>query len=1033
MKWPHPRGHFIVICSSSLNIKFCYIYSVRLLLILLLLAPCYVMGQLHGVSVTLLSTEQGLAEKDIVCAEQDKDGFMWLGTGSGLYRYDGYTFINYAGKLAARSGSENLRVTDMIKDTAGNIWLAYSRGVAIIPRGTDTLQWVKDPVVNYQPRGIFLDHSGKCWVCCFDKQLYVLDKKQQCISRHFTDQKDLSGHIVFFYEDDNSNVWLLSNDGSADVFRHNGAFIAHLSAANIGKDTGVVAIDFRLRDHTIRQHRFRSYDLAGLNIPLPHPSINPAFFADNTLISYEDNNGNIVKANTTTCKIWYNGNKDSMDISPALLKATGHLDYIKDIFQSKDNTLWMCCARGLIKLNYERNYFHNYLSKQALNKDNIGVSVRGMTEDENGNVWIGTYETTVDGKKRSLFKIDATTKNIEPVTVKYIHPYHQRTDDCYSLLADGNKLWITKEGSAIFYLDMRNNEAYEAGKYNSSERYIITNIAKASDSSLYFGGYSSMGILYPFRSTGAYVYFDTGENHIANTRVNNILQLAKGNYWVSTFTGIYHLDKDARIIKQYNEKGAGGIKLPSHIIYTLYFDKSGTLWAGSKSGLLKIDTGKHTVMQYTEKNGLCNNNVYAIVPDEWGYLWLSTNYGLSRFNPRTGLFINYYASDNLPNNEFNHMSYLKASDGRIYFGGINGFTAFYPKDIDTSFSTLPVRLISVSKFEGKQDTITNVTSEVAASGKVTLGYMDKLLSFNVMIPSFGNPSENRFSYWLEGWDKEWQFVKGSNTIAYSYLPAGNYKLHIRGARPGETWSRNELVIEVTVLRAWFKTWWFYTLCALGALGLGYMLYRIRLQQVLRDQTLRNKISADLHDELGTVLTQISIQSELLKSDIYSEQEKEKELDNITTSSRLAINAMSDIVWTIKTGTDRMADLIDRMRDHADMVLLPQNVDLSFNVADVDEQAIVPAKVKQQIFFIFKEAMHNILQHSDEPRVTVDIAGGDGTFTMSITNDRVTGKKKVEKIGGNGLKNMQMRAAMIKGTIETVRNGDTFSVNFKCKI
>jgi len=1002
------------------------------LIIALLLSSGFVMGQLHGVSVTLLSTEQGLGERDVVCAQQDEDGFMWVGTVSGLYRYDGYTFTNYSRKIIAKAGSENLRVSDLQKDAEGNLWLVCSRGVAVIPKHTDTLQWVPDPAPDFQPRNLYLDKSGKCWICCVDKQLYVLDRNRKCINRHFTDQQELYGHIVYFYEDKAGNVLLLAHDGSADIFRHDGSFIGYLNAAEV-KDTGNITIDFRLKNHYIRQYTFSKKVLAGLGLPTPEPSQDPAFFANTSLTNYQDRKGNIIKISGTSCKVWYNDMADSMDIFAAIEKVAPKIDFFNNVVQSNDNTVWLCCPMGLLKLNYERTHFHNYLSRTSVTRKDVGISVRGMAEDDSGNIWIGTYETPIDGKKRSLFKISSLSKKISPVIPKYDIPYEERTDDCYSLLAEGNRLWIAREGSNIHYMDMQTYVAREAGKYGSSREYIITNIARGSDSSLFFGGYSGMGILYPNRARNAYVYFDTGGNRVANTRVSNILPVSNGNYWISSFTGIYYINSDGHIINHFDEKGSGRIRLPNNVIYCIYFDSGGMLWAGSKNGLIKIDTNKPAVQQYTERDGLCNNNVYAVVPDEAGYLWLSTNYGLSRFNPHTGLFVNYYTSDNLPNNEFNHISYLRARDGRIYFGGVNGLTAFYPKDFDTSFSTLPVRIISISKFEGKRDAITTVTTEAAEAHNVTLDYMDKLLSFNVMIPSYANPAQNRFSYRLEGWDKEWQFVKGSNTIAYSYLPAGRYKLHIRGARSGEPWSRNELVINVIVLQAWFKTWWFYTLCTLGIAGLIYLLYRIRLQQVISEQNLRNKISADLHDELGTVLTQISIQSELLKSDIYTEQEKETELDNITTSSRLAINAMSDIVWTIKTGSDRLADLIDRMRDHADMVLLPQNVNLVFNVKDVNEQVAIQAKVKQQVFFIFKEAIHNILQHSNATTVTIDINGSNDFFALRITNDNVTGKKKVEKIGGNGLKNMQMRAALIKGTIETRQNEHTFIVNFKCKI
>lgn len=419
----------------------------------------------------------------------------------------------------------------------------------------------------------------------------------------------------------------------------------------------------------------------------------------------------------------------------------------------------------------------------------------------------------------------------------------------------------------------------------------------------------------------------------------------------------------------------------------------------------------------------------SILPDEFGYLWLSTDNGLSRYNPAENIFINYDINDELPHNEFNRMAYLKASDGRLYFGGLNGVTAVYPKEVDTSLSNLQPQLVSYTKYAGQTDSVLTYSAASVAGNTLIFDHNDKLFSFHFMLPAFRSAVKNRFLYKLDGWDKEWQTAAGSNIIQYSFLPAGNYTLKVKGAAAGDTWSRHEYSLRITVLQAWYRTWWFYSLMTLLAATLIYMLYRYRINQVLKVQQIRNKISADLHDELGSVLTQISLQSDMVSSNIYNEEEKQKELTNISNTSRQAIHAMSDIVWSVKAGHDKNSSLIDRMKDHADLMLQPVGAVINFTVTGINENKEIENHLRQELFLIFKEAIHNIVKHSSPTQVDIQMQNSKSHFELTIKND-INQQKENTILGGNGLENMQRRTKTIDALLETKKEGNHFIVFLK---
>jgi signal transduction histidine kinase len=409
---------------------------------------------------------------------------------------------------------------------------------------------------------------------------------------------------------------------------------------------------------------------------------------------------------------------------------------------------------------------------------------------------------------------------------------------------------------------------------------------------------------------------------------------------------------------------------------------------------------------------------------------MSTDRGLCRFHPGANVFIQYDDPDALSNLEFNRMAFLSASDGRLYFGGLNGVTAFYPRDIDTSLNDLRPLLVSYAVIRRDRDTLIPASGIAQADQPLVFGHADKFFRFRFMLPAYRQPEKNKFIYRLEGWEDDWQTTVGTNTISYSYLPPGRYLLRVRGAPAGELWTRSAYTLPIVIRQAWYRTGWFVASLVLVMAGIFFAAYRYRLGQLMRIQNVRNKISADLHDELGSVLTQIALQSDMVSRDIYTSEEKRTELENIRNTSRTAIHAMSDIVWSVSAGHDKTSSLVDRMKDHADLMLQPLGLEPVFHVYGLQEERHIDGLVRQELFLIFKEAIHNIIKHSTPSYVRIDMGNAGGQFTLRVENDLPSPPKMQRPQGGHGLDNMRRRAARIQATLEATLAADAFVVSLR---
>jgi len=349
-----------------------------------------------------------------------------------------------------------------------------------------------------------------------------------------------------------------------------------------------------------------------------------------------------------------------------------------------------------------------------------------------------------------------------------------------------------------------------------------------------------------------------------------IHQDRRGVFWLGTLDGLQRFDPVTASFKRYQNDPHDASSLSFNVVRAIHedpFQPDKYLWVGTGGGgLNRFDLETETFKHFTEKDGLPDNVVYAILSDspdfplktlkeDRGNLWMSTNNGLSKFNPRTHQFKNYDVKDGLQDNEFNSCAYFKSSSGELFFGGIGGFNAFYPEDIQDNRHVPPVVVTDFQIFN-KPVPFGSPRSEVrspksilkkpiAETEEITLSYEHKVFSFEFAALDYTDPAKNRYAYKMENFDRDWQQAGTKRTATYTNLNPGEYIFCVKAANNDGVWNEEGASIRITIMPPWWRTWWAYTLYVLFFAASLYGLRRYeRNRQQLKHQVEIERLQAE---------------------------------------------------------------------------------------------------------------------------------------------------------------------------------------------
>lgn len=1020
--------------------------------------------------------EEGLSQSSVTCMLQDQKGFLWFGTANGLNRYDGYSFKIFSNdptdstslsdngilsiyedskgyiwigtvegvlnRYDRRSGifkqfyitqkikeeynptetpfdfplpfsrNNNRSITSISEDRKGNIWFGtWGKGLVKFNTATGGFEhfgYKKNNTAKFNSnhiRSILIDKSGKIWVATLGNGLYKIEEKSATLKfTNFVNSKSNSQSL----SDNRVTVLTIDNFGNLWVGTFGGGL--NKLAAQFLEDTSGKA-------------KFIRFTSNGSGNSLSN-NIVTALFEDNEQRLWIGTLGGGLDQYDQFRNRFINFKNDP-DNESSITK-----NEVLSVFQDRSGNIWIGThlGRGLNKLERKTEKF-KHIAKSANRKSGLNDDVVwAISADKESRVWIGTFKGGLNlwdrrSKQFSYFKTNSGSLNDNHIRVI--------KDD-----SRGNLLIGTYAGGLnIFNKETKTSRILKniPGDSTSLGANQVQSILIDREGNYWIGtfggGLNKIKKEHVAQGIFKFERYTTDPNDpfsISDNRVYCLYEDTEGVLWVGTFGGgINKFDKATGHFIAYKNLPGDKTSLSENRIMSIVEDKNKSIWIGTYGGGLNLfDRNKETFLRLNDKTRLKSSVVYGIIEDNFQHLWMSTDNGLFKLDIPTKQFTQYDQNDGLQNLEFSGGAYYKSENGEMFFGGITGFNYFYPDSVVDNTYVPPIAISSIRIFDEpmreERDTI-------------TLAYNQNFFSFEFSALDFTNSSDNQYAFMLEGFDKQWRFVDSRRRIAnYTNLPPGDYVFSVIGSNNDGVWNYDGKNVYLIILPPFWKRWWFILAVVVLASALIYYLAAARYRNLLAIEKIKSKLAADLHDNVGSGLTEISILSELTGYEVKSFSDSASHnLASISEKARHLIDSMSDIVWMVNPQRDSFYDLIVRLKDSYSDLMTAAGI--SYKTTNLEKLSSVklPMEYKQNLFMIFKEALNNAIKHSKCKKITIEADIVKDKLLLSLSDDG-NGIEQHRLDAGNGIRNMKSRAKAIGGNLEIISGSEGTALNFKGK-
>lgn len=484
----------------------------------------------------------------------------------------------------------------------------------------------------------------------------------------------------------------------------------------------------------------------------------------------------------------------------------------------------------------------------------------------------------------------------------------------------------------------------------------------------------------------------------------------EGQIWLCATTGFYKLDFEKGILERHWSGGKGAAYLSYDNIYHFYEDKDGGFWlATGGGGLIRWDRKNNQTQQYSRKAGLPNNTIYAIYEDEHEHLWLPSDYGIIQFDKKRGQVRRVYLTeDGITNPEFNRISHYRGADGTLYFGGLNGITAFNPKDFYEKEGTLnlPLVVTNFQQFDGNSNQLIDKTGDLLANNEITLNPNDRFFNLEFALLSFNQSDKIQYAYKIDGVDANWNY-QNEPRLRISRLPYGTHILHIRGQAANGLWGSNELTIKVNVWRPFYLQIWFILLSLAVLAGIVWFLFKWRTKDLQKNQQMLKK-EVERQTEKIQGQTEELRQLDSIKTRLYT---------NITHEFRTPLTVIMGMVDNIR-GHDTERKLIKRNSNNL-LRLINQLLDLS----KLDSGMLKAQNVQGDIIQYLQYLTESFYSMAKEKNINLTFYAETKTLTMDFDESKI--QHIVYNLLSNALKFTKEGGKVIMHALQIEQEGQPF--------
>lgn len=963
------------------------------------------------------TASDGLAHDRVKCIVQDSRGFLWLCTPLGLSRFDGYAFTTYS----TEHGLPGDSVERLVEEKEGRYWVETNGGGLCLfdaAASRCTPQPLGDPAsVNLLGR----DRDGRVLVARGAGILRVEDGTLREVAtvaglgpapRVYTARAAPDGRL-----------WLGTSGGLVEL-RPDGSTRRHaLRAGTPGRAVGVVALD--------AAGRLWLASADGLYVAPPPPP-------DGSALRVRDVDARAFAANGPAPG-------EAVRVRGVPGADAVNLGDLIDVRPTSDGHVWIgTLVGGLTEFDGVR--FRTHAPPVGLAR----VGVRSLGEDRQGNLWVGTEASGAFKVSRGGFRTydesdglrgdrissifeDRAGRLLVSTTDGFLNAFdgarftavRPRVPDRFAQLRARNTLqdragdwWIRSRAGLYRFAGpaLTGVERTAAAVFGRADGLAADNVGTLLEDRrgrLWVASSTPAGatvqVFDPRTRTARTVAADAASGRAALPVLT--AEDARGAVWIGFASGEV-LRVDERGTTRLTVEGT-----PPREVTALHFDAAGRLWIAHSGGpVLRSDApdapAPRAAYAWFGRSANC------LTEDAQGRVYVGSLRGVERWDPGTGRVRQFTSADGLAQNEMK--AAYRDRRGRLWFGTIQGLSSLDPRpdppDAATDVWVTAVRVAGESR-------AVSAVGEASVTGLVVPPDRNHLQVEFVGL-AFGSGERLRYEYRLDGPGREWSAPRPERAVNFAQLSPGEHVFEVRAVNSEGLASARPATVSFRVIAPFWRRGWFAAgvLCAVGALA--FQWHRRRLAHLLEMERMRTRIASDLHDDIGSTLSQISILGAVVQA--RAGRLGPEAAEPVSLMGRLAresMDGLSDIVWAINPRHDHLSNLAHRMRRLADDLLSAQGVPFSFDVEGADPEHVLGAGVRRQVFLVFKEALNNVVRHAACTRVAVTLRVERGTLTLAVIDDG-RGFDPATVRPGEGLASLRQRASALGGTLAVTAEAGT---------
>lgn len=876
-----------------------------------------------------LGIERGLTNNYILSIAQDKDGFMWFATESGLNRFDGQHFKSYKKSRTALPGLSGNELRKLYADTHEPfLWIATQKdGLNRLNLHTGEFTIFKhnpkdnNSIIKNDITDIVNDSNGNLWISTFWGGVDYYDKKQNCFSHYNTNTlKNLASDMV----------WTIANDKNEYLY------IGHV---NYG--LSIISLKTRLVKHFLH-NQTDPYSLPGNDVRsiLIDGSNNIWIGTNNGLALFDFKKEKFININMSPSpkssmpfnrvysiqqmsdkRIWV-GTEDNgiyiLDIHNDIVTSSNDVvihtilqssysngltkGTVTSLFEDSYHNIWIGTYGGGINfIGHEPLFFHKWQYSPYFKKNALATKeVWGICEDNKGNIWIGT-----DGGGINVFQngICAKIYNTENSILQGNAILAAYRD------SQGN-LWFGtyEDGISVFNTQTMKWEIFSSRGFKSKD---IRCFFEDKNQKLFIGTNDNGMYSFDLNSKELKHYTSSNSGIPSDNLVRAICKDSEGQLWVGSFgQGVNVLDTKFQLVRSYNI----ACGLYSNVINYIFQDSRKRMWIATGEGLVKLNNVNDSQFSiYTEKNGLADSHIKAITEDRYGHIWFSTNSGISKYSVNENKFYNYNCFDGVAQGDFKDGSVINGQNGYIYFGSQNGLTYFNPQAIDLANEKRPVATITGFYNYDNKEILSKISNDSFLSGPdIQLKYNQNTFTISFGSLDYATANKIEYAYKLEGISDKWYYLGNKNEVTFQNLQHGKYIFLVKAKLKNQDWSNSSASLQITITPPLWLTPWVKSVYVIVLLLIIYQIVRfyknrLQLKNMLYLEKQKNEQQIQLNEERMLFYTNITHELRTPLSLIIGP------LEDISNESEL-LPKIHKKIQLIYQNSVRLMNLVDKILD-----------------------------------------------------------------------------------------------------------------------